>query len=746
MSQVTRVECRIGRQTIYIETGELALQTNGSVLVQMGDSVVLVTAVASREVRKGIDFFPLIVDYEEKMYAVGRIPGSFTRREGRPTENAILTSRLIDRSIRPLFPEGYRNDVQIVATTLSSDQVNPADILGIIGASAALSISDIPFEGPIGAVRVGRIDDKWIINPTFIEIEEGTADIVVAGTYDSILMVEAGTKIIEEETILDGIDFAHSEIKKIINTINDLTSKVGKPKKKFDPHKIDEEFKNYIIKEAEEQVISAMNITDNFQREETLRKIEEELINKIEEFPQDHNFRNILIDNPKEIHAVLYELEKKIMRKMILQENRRLDGRSLSDIREISCKVGFLKRAHGSALFTRGATQAMSLLTLGSISDAQPLDGVEPETVKGYIHHYNFPGYSTGEVKSMRFPSRREIGHGALAERAIVPILPPEDKFPYTMRLVSEILSSNGSTSMASTCGSCLALMDGGVPIKEPVAGIAMGLIKEEDNLAILSDILGTEDHLGDMDFKVTGTKNGVTALQMDIKIKGISIDIMRKALEQARLGRLFILEKMLEVIKEPRPDISPYAPRITTMYVNPEKIGEIIGPGGKTIKKIIEETGAKIDIDDDGTIYIVTNDKEAINKVRIWIEELTMDVEIGKIYDGKVTRTTNFGAFVEIFPGHEGMVHISQLSKRRLKRVEDAVRTGDTVKVKVLSIDNQGKVNLTRIETEEEESSYEDSYVSRNDYESRRDFKTIPRSQPTRKKTKYHRDEDWRY
>lgn len=706
MSNVKHIEFKVGTNTYRIETGELALLASGSVKINVGDTAVLVSATASKKPREGIDFFPLMVDYEEKMYAIGKIPGSYQRRESRPPESAILTSRLIDRPIRPLFPDGYRNDVQVVATLLSSDQSTQADVIAVNGASAALAISDIPFENPVGAVRIGWINNKWVIDPTYEQTNESALDLVVAGTENAILMVEAGANMLNEEMMLSAIELGHKEIKKIVASINKLRAQVGKPKQKEGDYTVflpDQKLTEYIEAKYFDQFNSAMHTADKAERKDKFIALKDELKSHLAEMPDDNEIKQLYLKNPEYLLIVIDRLEEKIMKNMVLKEKVRIDGRGMEDVREITTKVGLLPRAHGTGLFTRGQTQVLSVATLGSAGDMQSLDEVDPEVEKKYLHHYNFPAFSVGEVRPLRSPGRREIGHGNLARRALLAVLPDEKEFPYTIRVVSEVLGSNGSSSMASTCGSTLALLDAGVPLKKMVGGVAMGLIMGDDNeYAILTDILGDEDHLGDMDFKVTGTLTGITALQMDIKIQGISIEIMRNALEQARKGRIHILHKMMETISEPKPDLSQYAPRIMSIQIPVEKIGELIGPGGKTIKKIVEETGVKIDIDDTGMVFIVSNEKEASDKARAWVERLTKVAKVGEIYDGKVTRITNFGAFVELYPGTEGLVHISQLSDQRVRNVEDVVKLGQPLTVKISEIDNQGRVNLTRRGLEE--------------------------------------------
>lgn len=675
-----------GRE-LTITTGKVAEQANGACIVQYGDTVILVTATASKEPREGIDFFPLSVDYEEKLYSVGKIPGGFIKREGRASEKAILTARLIDRPIRPLFPNGFRNDVQVIATVLSVDQDNSPEIASMIGSSIALSISDIPFSGPIGAVNVGLIDGKFIVNPNSEERETSQLDLTVAGTKDAIMMVEAGANVVAEETILEAIFFAHDEIKRICDFIEGITKEVGKDKLEFEVFVPDKELEEKIIEYGTESLIEAINTVEKQEREEKIDEVSNKIFEHfIEEYP----------DNEADIKEVIDSIIKKEVRRLIL-EGIRPDNRKPDEIRPISCEVGILPRTHGSGLFTRGQTQVLTVTTLGASSDVQILDGLGEEESKRYMHHYNFPPYSVGETRPIRGPGRREIGHGALAERALEPVIPSVDEFPYTIRLVSEVLSSNGSSSQASVCGSTLSLLDAGVPIKASVAGIAMGLIKEEEKTVILADIQGMEDHLGDMDFKVAGTREGITAIQMDIKIAGIDREILKEALKKAREGRLFILLKMEEAIASPRPELSKYAPKIFTMNIDPDKIREVIGPGGKVINKIIDETGVKIDIDDDGRIDIAAENAESGNKAIKMIEDIVRDVEVGEVYMGKVVKITSFGAFLEVLNGKEGLLHISNISKERVKRVEDVLKVGDEVMVKVTDIDKQGRINLNR-------------------------------------------------
>ncbi|MGJ7044437.1 polyribonucleotide nucleotidyltransferase [Thermoanaerobacterium thermosulfurigenes] len=689
-------ELDLAGRKLIVQTGKLAQLANGSALVRYGDTVVLVTACASKEPREGVDFFPLSVDYEERLYSVGKIPGGFIKREGKPTEKAILTSRLIDRPIRPLFPHGYRNDVQVIATVLSVDPDVQPEIVAMIGSSVALSISDIPFNGPTGSVSVALVDGNFIINPDLEAREKSDLHLTVSGTKDAIMMVEAGANEVPEEVMLDAIMYAHEYIKQIVEFIEGIVKEVGLPKAEVIVHEIDDNLEQQVREFATEKIYNALRTEEKKERNDNIDKVEEEVL---------EHFKDEYPDNLADIDEVLYTITKEQMRKMITEEKIRVDGRGLDDIRPITCDVGVLPRTHGSAIFTRGQTQVMTVATLGPLGDIQILDGLGDEESKRYMHHYNFPPFSVGETRPLRGPGRREIGHGALAERALEPMIPSEEEFPYTIRLVSEVLSSNGSTSQASVCGSTLALMDAGVPIKAPVAGVAMGLIKEGDIVSILTDIQGIEDFLGDMDFKVAGTEKGITAIQMDIKIAGIDRDILSLALEKARKGRLFILNKMLETIKEPRKELSPYAPRIISLNVDPEKIRDIIGAGGKTINKIIADTGVKIDIEDDGRVFISSTDLKAGEKAKMIIEAITKDVEVGSIYLGKVTRLASFGAFVEIAPGKEGLVHISKLDKKHVNKVEDVVNIGDEILVKVTEIDKQGRINLSRKDALPEET-----------------------------------------
>jgi polyribonucleotide nucleotidyltransferase len=684
----------IAGRPLVIEIGQVAKQANGAAMVRYGDTAVLVTATASKSPREGIDFFPLTVDYEEKQYAAGKIPGGFIKREGRATELATLSARQIDRPIRPLFPKGYKNDVHIVATVMSVDKNNAPDITAVIGASIALGVSDIPFAGPVGAVIVGLVDGELIINPTVEQLSKSDLHLAVAGTAEAIMMVEGSANEIPEATMIDAIFFAHEEIKKIVAFQEPIIQELGLPKSEVIVEEISEEIEQAVREYAQALLEEAVYNPDKKMRESQMEVAREEI--------QEH-FAEIYPDNAKDVAAIVDKMMKEIVRKAILEKGERVDGRRLDEIRAISCEVGYLPRPHGSALFTRGQTQVLSVTTLGAMSEEQNLDGLGIATSKRYIHHYNFPPYSVGETRPMRGPGRREIGHGALAERALLAVLPDEEEFPYTIRVVSEVLESNGSSSMGSVCGSTLSLMHAGVPIKAPVSGIAMGLVKGDNGFAILSDIQGIEDALGDMDFKLAGTEKGVTALQMDIKIKGVDREIVSAAMAKAREGRMFIMNKMLEVIDRPNAELSPYAPRLTKMQIHPDRIREIIGPGGKTIHKIVDETGCKIDIEDDGSLYIMSVDEEGAKKAKFYIESIIADVEVGKTYMGTVKRIMDFGAFVEIIPGvlgtagKEGLVHISQLAEERVNKVRDVVDIGDQILVKVTEIDKQGRINLSR-------------------------------------------------
>ena len=680
-------EMEVGGRPLVIENGKMAKQANGAVLVRYGDTVVLVAVTASAEPREGVDFFPLTVDYEEKMYAVGKIPGGFIKREGRPSNAAILCARLIDRPIRPLFPKGFRNDIQVIATVLSVEQDNPPDIAAMIGASCALSVSDIPFNGPIAGVRVGRVDGKFVINPTVEQLEKSDLNLTIAGSYDAVMMVEAGANELPEDVILESILFGHKEIKRIVEFQRKIIDACGKKKREVRLFQTPPEMEQAIRDYAAARLDAAVRDSDKLRRDEHIAAVNADTM---------EHFLEIYPGAAKEIAAVLHDVEKDIVRRMITHEKIRPDGRGLDEVRPVSCEVGILPRTHGSGLFTRGQTQILTVTTLGSLGDAQVIDGLGVEKSKRYIHQYNFPGYSVGEARPARGPGRREIGHGALAERALLPVIPTEEEFPYMFRLVSEVLESNGSSSMGSVCGSTLSLMNAGVPIRRPVSGVAMGLVKDGDQYTILTDIQGMEDALGDMDFKVAGTDQGITAIQMDIKIAGITREILASALEQAKRGRAFIMGKMMECISKPAPDLSPYAPRVTTMHINVDKIRNVIGPGGKMIKKIVDDTNTQIDIEEDGTILISAVNVEDAKKAVAIIEELVRDVEVGAVYKGKVTRIMAFGAFVEVLPGKEGLCHISQLAKRRVEKVEDVVQIGDTLDVKVTEIDRQGRVNLS--------------------------------------------------
>jgi len=676
-----------GRE-IVVETGKIAKQAGGSAWVRYGDTLVLVTATMSDEPREGVDFFPLTVDYEERQYAAGRIPGNFFRREGRPTEKAILAARLTDRPIRPLFPQGFRNDVQIICTVMSVDYDNAPEFCGLLGASIALCTSDIPFDTPVGAVYVGRVDGELVINPTSEQSDETDFEILVAGTRDAVLMVEAKAKQIPERTVLEAIEVGHGYIKDLVSFQEHIVQEIGRPKREVTLYTPSAEVEREVESFARGRIQKAIRIEGKLEREEALDEIERAAQEALaERLPEQEG----------EISAALRKVTKEEFRSRIIHEGRRPDDRRPDEIRPIYCEVGPLPRAHGSALFTRGQTQVVTVATLGSVGDVQLLDSLEDEEFKRFIHHYNFPPYSVGETRPLRGPRRRDIGHGALAEKALETVIPEEVEFPYTIRLVSEVVESNGSTSMASVCGSTLALMDAGVPISEPVAGVAMGLVMEGDRVCILSDIQGMEDALGDMDFKVAGTKNGITALQMDIKVQGITTAILEQALEQARKGRLWILDRMLQVIPEPRKELSPYAPRIIVMEIDPDRIRDVIGPGGKTINNIIAETNVAIDVEDDGRVYIASTDEEAGRKAVKMIEELTRDVVVGETYLGRVTRITNFGAFAEVLPGKEGLIHISRLDKGRVGKVEDVVSVGDEVLAKVIEIDSMGRINLSR-------------------------------------------------
>ncbi|MFC4598991.1 polyribonucleotide nucleotidyltransferase [Cohnella hongkongensis] len=684
------VEMQLGGRPFSLETGRLAKQANGAVVVRYGETVVLSTVTASSE-PKDLDFFPLTVNYEERLYAVGKIPGGFIKREGRPSEKAILASRLTDRPIRPLFPEGFRNDVQIVNLVLSVDQDCSPEIAAMIGTSAALSISNVPFSGPVGGVIVGRINGQFIVNPTQEQEEISDMYVVVAGTRDAIMMVEAEANEVSESDMLEAIMFGHDEIKKIVDTIDRLVEVAGQPKMEVKLHSVDAEVEAAVKAYAQERLVEAVRISEKHARQDAIDAINGETV---------EHFSEVYGDAPEklgDVKEVLYDIVKNEVRRLITHDKVRPDGRGLSEIRPISSDISILPRTHGSGLFTRGQTQALSVCTLGPLGEVQILDGISPQESKRFMHHYNFPPFSVGEARPLRPPGRREIGHGALGERALLKVLPSEAEFPYTIRLVSEVLESNGSTSQASICASTLAMMDAGVPIKAPVAGVAMGLIKDGQHTSILTDIQGMEDHLGDMDFKVAGTSAGITAIQMDIKIDGIDRQILTEALDQAKEGRLFILGKMLETIKEPRQELSKYAPKILSLKINPDKIRDVIGSGGKIINKIIEDTGVKIDIEQDGTVYIASADEAANQRARAIIEGIVREVVVGEVYTGTVKRIEKFGCFVEILPNKDGLIHISQLANERVAKVEDVVNIGDQIEVKVTEIDNMGRINLSR-------------------------------------------------
>ncbi|ACT02036.1 Polyribonucleotide nucleotidyltransferase [Paenibacillus sp. JDR-2] len=685
-----RVEMLLGGRTLVLETGRLAKQANAAVTVRYGDTVVLCTVTASAE-PKDLDFFPLTVNYEERLYAVGKIPGGFIKREGRPSEKAILSSRLTDRPIRPLFPEGFRNDVQVANIVMSVDQNCTPEIAAMIGTSAALSISDVPFNGPIGGVNVGRVNGQFIINPTVEQEAETEIFVTVAGTKDAIMMVEAEGNEVAEDVMLEAIMFGHDEIKKIVAMIEELQAAAGKPKMEVKLHAVNAEVNAAVRAFASDKLVEAIRIPEKHARQDAIDAVNGDTV---------AHFEEVYAETPEllaDVKEVLYDIVKEEVRRLITHDKVRPDGRALEEIRPIECDVALLPRTHGSGLFTRGQTQALSICTLGALGDVQILDGISPEETKRFMHHYNFPPFSVGEARPLRPPGRREIGHGALGERALSKVIPSETEFPYTIRLVSEVLESNGSTSQASICASTLAMMDAGVPIKAPVAGIAMGLIKDGDHFSILSDIQGMEDHLGDMDFKVAGTAQGVTAIQMDIKINGIDRAILSQALEQARIGRMHILGKMTAVMSQSRSSLSQYAPKILTLRINPDKIRDVIGSGGKIINKIIEETGVKIDIEQDGMVFIASSNEEMNQKAKAIIEGIVKEVVIGEVYLGTVKRIEKFGAFVEILPNKDGLVHISQLSTERVAKVEDVVAIGDQITVKVTEIDQQGRINLSR-------------------------------------------------
>ncbi|OGQ78336.1 MAG: polyribonucleotide nucleotidyltransferase [Deltaproteobacteria bacterium RIFCSPLOWO2_12_FULL_60_19] len=700
-----KIEIDFYGRPLSVEVGRMAKQADGAALVRYGETVVLVTAVAAKELKADLDFFPLTVDYQEKTFAAGKIPGGFFKREGRPSEKEILTCRLIDRSIRPLFADGLRCETQIIATVLSTDKENDPDVVAMLGASVALEVSDIPFNGPLAGVRIGRVDGKWVINPTQTQLRESDVDIFLSGSRDAIVMVEGGARTLPEDLILEALFFGHDAIQTLLKYQEELKREVGKTKRPVPLVETDKTLGKRVEELAREKLLAAMAVAEKLERYKRLDEVKAELLTQaLLEFPE----------RKKEIKSAFGELKRNYFRRQIVMDRRRIDGRGLKDVRPITCEVEILPRTHGSALFTRGETQALVVTTLGTTSDEQKIDALMGEHYKKFMLHYNFPPFSVGEVKFLRGPGRREIGHGALAERALLSVIPPEEEFPYTVRIVSEVLESNGSTSMATVCGGSLSLMDAGVPITAPVAGIAMGLIREGEQVRILSDILGDEDHLGDMDFKVAGTREGVTALQMDIKISGVTREVMREALYQAREGRLHILDVMGGTIQEARRELSGHAPRIITLKVKPEKIREIIGPGGKVIRGIVQETGVKMDVEDDGTVMIASNDEAASRRAVEMVQRITAEAEIGKIYRGTVRKIMDFGAFVEILPGTDGLVHISQLAPERVHRVTDVLNEGDEVMVKVLEIDRQGKIKLSRKEAMAEGAKSPSSRSSR--------------------------------
>lgn len=685
---IQKIQIDFGGRSFSIETGRVARQANGSVLVQYGETVVLVTAVIAEKKREGVDFVPLTINYLEMTYAAGKIPGGFFKREGKPSDRETLISRFIDRPLRPLFPKGFQNEIQIIATVLSADQDNDPAILGMIGASSALSLSQVPFGGPIAGAKVGRIDGEYVLNPTHEELELSDIDLFVAGSENAIIMVEGSAKEVNEREILEAILFGHQSLKPVIDLQKQLREVLGVTVKEFDIQKPDDAVYQKVQAFGHEKLVEAFQLTEKTKRRECLEEILQSTFQELG--AEDEKAQ-------KMVRMALEETNRKLARRLILDRKQRIDGRDLSEIRPISCEVGILPRTHGSALFTRGETQVLAVVTFGTSEDEQKINSLAGETYKSFMLHYNFPPFSVGEASPLRSPSRREIGHGALAERAILPILPSNEKFPYTIRIVSEVLESNGSSSMATVCGASLSLMDAGVPIKAPVAGIAMGLILEDGEAAVLSDILGDEDHFGDMDFKVAGTAEGVTAIQMDIKIRGLSKEILERVLDQAREGRLHILEKMRETISEPRKDLSRHAPRIVTLKVKQEKIRDIIGPGGKNIRSIVDQTGVKVDVEDSGMVKLASPNYEAIEKAIYMIKRLTQEVELGGLYTGKVKRILGFGAIVELFQGTDGLIHISQLSETRVKEVSDILKEGDEVLVKVIDIDPQGRIRLSR-------------------------------------------------
>ena len=688
-------ETEVAGRKLSLEFGKVAELANGSVIVRYGDTVVVTAATASAKPRDGIDFFPLSIDYEERMYAVGKIPGSFLKREGRPSENAILTARVIDRPMRPLFPKDLRNDVSIVSTVMSVEQDNAPEFCAMIGSSAAVSVSDIPFNGPIAAVYVGLVDGEFIINPTVEQREKSDLNLTVAGSLQKVVMIEAGANEVPEDTMFDAIMFAHEEIKKICEFIKGIQDEIGKPKFEYEHIVVNEEIFDDIAAFATDKVKAALDTDDKTVRDERLKVVYEEVYAHFEEKYPAEEFA-------QDIEDALYKLQKTVVRRWLLDEGKRVDGRAIQQLRPLASEVGLLPRAHGSGLFKRGQTQVLTVATLGALGDAQIIDGLDNEEYRRYIHHYNFPSYSVGETKPSRGPGRREIGHGALAERALVPVIPSEEEFPYAIRLVSEVLSSNGSTSQGSICGSTLALMDAGVPIKAPVAGISVGLVTEGERFITVLDIQGLEDFFGDMDFKVAGTKKGITAIQMDLKIDGLTPEIIKNALTETRDARYYILDEvMLKAIAEPREEVSQYAPKVIHIEIPVDKIRDVIGSGGKVIQKIVADTGAKIDIEEDGRVFISAPNAEMGEAARKIIEGIVKEPEIGEVYDGKVVRIMDFGAFVEFLPGKDGLVHISKLDKARVEKVEDVVKIGDDIKVQVIEIDKMGRINLKRIVTE---------------------------------------------
>lgn len=698
----------IDGRDIRLRLNLLAPQAGGSVLIESGDTAVLVTATRSGG-REGIDFLPLLVDYEERLYAAGRIPGGFLRREGRPPEKATLVSRLIDRPMRPLFPSWLRDDIQIVATTLSMDEGVPPDVLAVTAASMAVLLAQIPFKGPMAAVRVGLLGDDFVINPTYDEVEKGDLDLIVAGSPDGVIMVEAGANQLPEQDMIEAIDFGYEVVQDLIKAQKEILAELGLEIVTEEPPEVDSTLEDFIRDRATDPIKSILTQFKytKAERDAELDKVKEQIAIEIEELPDENAVYLATVEDPKAVGKVFKDVTKKLMRAQIINDNVRVDGRKLDEVRPISCQVGILpKRVHGSGLFQRGLTQVMSVVTLGTPGDAQEMDDLHPDEQKRYLHHYNFPPYSVGETRPMRSPGRREIGHGALAERALVPVLPEQVDFPYVIRVVSEVLSSNGSTSMGSVCGSTLSLMDAGVPISKPVSGAAMGLIKEGDEVRILTDIQGIEDFLGDMDFKVAGTDSGITALQMDMKITGLPMKVIAEAIQQAKPARLHILSKMLETIDQPRPQLSAYAPRLISFKIDPDQIGMVIGPGGKTIKGITEQTGAKVDIDNDGTVTVSSIDGESAEKAQRIIQGMTKKLEAGEVYAGKVTRIIPIGAFVEVLPGKEGMIHISQIADYRVGKVEDELSVGEDVIVKIRDIDNKGRINLTRLNIHPDEAA----------------------------------------